>query len=184
MEGESNSNDRQTVQEVLQGRTEAFSRLVEKYKRPVFNLTLRLTGSRQDAEDLAQETFLKAYVGLKRFDIQRRFFPWLFTIAVNTVRSHLKKTPPVRHVLSDAAAPDADVDPRFDPQRRLENKQRRQHIAVALQQLPVEQREAVVLRYFQELSFNDIATVCNVSLSTAKMRVYRGIQRLAFIWER
>ena len=182
MEGESNSSDRQIIQEVLQGRSEAFSRLVEKYKRPVFNLVLRLTGSSQDAEDLAQETFLKAYSGLKRFDIQRRFFPWLFTIAVNTVRSHLKKNPPVRHSLSDTAA--AAIDPRSDPQRRLEKKQRRQQIADALQQLPVEQREAVVLRYYQDLSFNDIAAVCSVSVSTAKMRVYRGVQRLALIWKR
>ena len=71
--------------------------------------------------------------------------------------------------------------PESNPQQRLESKQQRQKIADALQQLPFDQREAVVLRYYQDLSFNDMAAVCSVSVSAAKMRVYRGIERLAFI---
>ena len=64
---------RRIIREVLQGQTESFARLVDHYKHPVFNLAFRMTGSRQDAEDLSQETFLKVFLGLKRFDLQRRW---------------------------------------------------------------------------------------------------------------
>jgi RNA polymerase sigma-70 factor (ECF subfamily) len=94
------------IQQVLQGQTEAFALLVDHYKGPVFNLAYRMTGSRQDAEDLTQETFLKAFLGLKRFDRQRRFFPWLFTVAVNTVRNHLKKTASGRPARSTVGMPE------------------------------------------------------------------------------
>ena len=175
--------NRRIIREVLQGRTEAFARLVDHYKQPVFNLAYRMTGSRQDAEDLSQETFLKAFLGLKRFDLQRRFFPWLFTIAVNTVRNHLKKTASNPTAPSAAGMPDLLSGSAGNPEKRLTDKQQRIQISDALQQLPIEQREAVVLRYYQDLAFDDIAVVCDVTLSTAKMRVYRGIQHLARIWE-
>jgi RNA polymerase sigma-70 factor (ECF subfamily) len=70
-----------------------------------------------------------------------------------------------------------------NPESRLADKQQKAQIAEALQKLPIEQREAVVLRYYQDLAFDDIAAVCDVPLSTAKMRVYRGIQKLAQIWD-
>ena len=175
--------NKEIIKQVLQGQTEAFARLVEHYKGPVFNLAYRMTGSRQDAEDLTQETFLKAFLGLKRFDRQRRFFPWLFTIAVNTVRNHLKKTASGRPARSAVGMPELSSRSASDPENSLADKQQRMQIAEALQKLPIEQREAVVLRYYQDLAFDDIATVCHVPLSTAKMRVYRGIQKLAQIWD-
>jgi RNA polymerase sigma-70 factor (ECF subfamily) len=182
MDGERDRSDRQVIREVLQGRTQAFERLVENYKGPVFNLAFRMTGSRQDAEDLAQETFLKAYLGLKRFEIQRRFFPWLFTIAVNTVRNHLKIKTPAMAARSGAGAQGLPAGPESNPERRLVSKQQRQTMADALAALPLQQREAVVLRYYQDLAFEDIAAVCGVTLSTAKMRVYRGVEHLARIF--
>jgi RNA polymerase sigma-70 factor (ECF subfamily) len=175
--------NKEIIREVLQGRTEAFARLVERYKGPVFNLAYRMTGSRQDAEDLTQEAFLKAFLGLKRFERQRRFFPWLFAIAVNTVRNHLKKTASHRPARSDVGIPSPSSGSANNPEKNLADKQQRMQIAEALQKLPIEQREAVVLRYYQDLAFDDIAAVCDVPLSTAKMRVYRGIQKLAQIWD-
>jgi RNA polymerase sigma-70 factor (ECF subfamily) len=182
MDGERDRSDRQVIREVLQGQTQAFARLVETYKGPVFNLAFRMTGSRQDAEDLAQETFLKAYLGLKQFNVERRFFPWLFTIAVNTVRNHLKKKTPAMLPRSDAGEQGLPAGPESNPERRLVSKQQSQTMAVALAALPLQQREVVVLRYFQDLPFDDIAAVCGVPLSTAKMRVYRGIEHLARIY--
>ncbi len=181
MESEQDKSDQRIIREVLQGQTEAFAHLVDKFKGPVFNLALRMTASRQDAEDLAQETFLKAYLGLRRFNLERRFFPWLFTIAVNTVRNHVKKKQPVLVSHPDPGSPDLPSKPESGPERRLESKQAKEKMADALQKLPFEQREAVVLRYYQDLSFDDIAAVCHVSVSAAKMRVYRGLQRLALI---
>ena len=181
MDNERDKSDRQIIEAVLEGDTLAFARLVERYQGPVFNLAFRMTGSRQDAEDLAQEIFLKAFLGLKRFDLQRRFFPWLFAIAVNTVRNQVKKKQPP--VTSNADAANAKQAPATEnsPQQRLENKQDRQKLAGALQQLSLEQREAVVLRYYQEMTFDEIAEVCSTSLSAAKMRVYRGLQHLGRI---
>lgn len=174
---------RRIIREVLQGQTEPFAKLVEHYKGPVFNLAYRMTDSRQDAEDLSQETFLKAFLGLKRFDSKKRFFPWLFSIAVNTVRNHLKKTASGRQARSNIGMPDLSMGSAGNPEKRLTDKQQGLQIAEALQKLSIEQREAVVLRYYQDLTYDDIAAVCDVPLSTAKMRVYRGIRLLARIWD-
>ena len=180
-QNKSYTSDRWIIREVLQGRAQEFTRLVDRYKGPVFNLALRMTGNHQDAEDLAQETFLKAYLGLKGFQPQRRFFPWLFTVAVNTVRNHLKKKPSAPVVHLDAGRQEMVSGPQGNPETQLAEKQKKERIDAALQHLSIEQREAVVLRYYQDLPFDDIAAVCDVPVSTAKMRVYRGIQRLSLI---
>ena len=87
--------ENETIQSVLNGDREKFALFVDKYKGPVFNLVYRLTGSRHDAEDLAQETFIKAYKALNSFQLKKKFFPWLYTIAINLTRNHLKKKKPL-----------------------------------------------------------------------------------------
>ena len=87
------------IRRILSGEHEAYALLVEKYKGPVYNLASRLTGRHQDKEDLAQEIFIRAFEALERFDETKRFFPWLYTIALNVIRNHKKKKSPVPVVL-------------------------------------------------------------------------------------
>ena len=80
------------IARVCRGEQTAFAVLVDAYAKPIFNLAFRMTGNHQDADDLAQETFLRAYQKLNRFDSEKKFFTWLYTIALNIIRNHLKSS--------------------------------------------------------------------------------------------
>ena len=173
------TEENQIIERVIAGDYDAYAFLVDAYKEPIFNLAFRMTGSYQDADDLAQETFIRAYHKLRRFDPEKRFFTWLYTISLNLIRNHLKKKKQdlsqqtTERTVSEAGNQGEDqvAQDMMKAQdiRRLEN---------CLQKLPTDLREAVVLRFYQDLSFEEIATVSDASVSAVKMRVYRGLERL------
>jgi RNA polymerase sigma-70 factor, ECF subfamily len=174
--------DRQEEQDVIarvhRGERAAFAVLVDAYAKPIFNLAFRMTGSRQDADDLAQETFLKAYRKLKQFDPEKKFFTWIYTIALNIIRNHLKSSPERTARMAATAITSSDpVDP-ANPEELFLDREKAQFLAICLHQLPSDLKEAVVLRYYQDLSFDEIATITDASVSAVKMRVYRGLERL------
>jgi RNA polymerase sigma-70 factor (ECF subfamily) len=174
--------DRQEEQDVIaqvhRGERAAFAVLVDAYAKPIFNLAFRMTGNRQDADDLAQETFLRAYRKLKRFDPEKKFFTWLYTIALNIIRNHLKSSPERTARIAEMNHPPSDpVDP-ANPEGLFLDREKAQLLEICLQKLPSELKEAVVLRYYQDLSFDEIATITDASVSAVKMRTYRGLERL------
>jgi len=174
--------DRQEEQDVIaqvrRGERAAFAVLVDAYAKPIFNLAFRMTGNRQDADDLAQETFLRVYQKLKRFDPEKKFFTWLYTIALNIIRNHLKSSPERTARIAEMAHPPSDpVDP-ANPEGLFLDREKAQLLEICLQKLPSELKEAVVLRYYQDLSFDEIATITDASVSAVKMRAYRGLERL------
>jgi len=174
--------DRQEEQDVIaqvrRGERAAFAVLVDAYAKPIFNLAFRMTGNRQDADDLAQETFLRAYRKLKRFDPEKKFFTWLYTIALNIIRNHLKSGPERTARIAEMGHPPSDpVDP-ANPEGLFLDREKAQLLEICLQKLPSELKEAVVLRYYQDLSFDEIATITDASVSAVKMRAYRGLERL------
>ena len=166
------------VRAVQQGRTQAFAHLVSAYQSRIYNLAYRMTSRPADAEDLTQEAFLKAFQAIKSFDTGKRFFPWLFTIALNVIRNHLKKegSRPVAgpEYLADVRASDSAEE----PETRLIRQEAQKRLAAALTLLPVDQREAVIMRYYLDLSFDDLAEALGISLGAAKMRVKRGLEML------
>jgi RNA polymerase sigma factor (sigma-70 family) len=116
------------VQEILLGRRGLFAELVEEFERPVFSLALRMTGSPSDAEDLSQEIFVRAWLNLDKYEPQKKFFTWLYTLALNVIRNHLKKkilrvrlfsrkiTQPMKHP--------ARIPPNYWPQSNSSNTSR------------------------------------------------------------
>lgn len=167
------------IQRILCGDHEAYARLIDEYKAPVYNLVLKLIDNREHAEDLAQEIFIRAFEALDRFDIRKRFFPWLYTIALNIIRNHNKKKKPllmrnIETLLGSRRAAAAQ-----NPEHMVQSKQASQILSRCIRKLPLAQKEAVVLRYYQELTFEDIAEIQNVNISTAKMRVYRALKHLS-----
>jgi RNA polymerase sigma-70 factor (ECF subfamily) len=171
--------ERQIIRRVRDGERDAFAELVVTHQRSVYNLIFRLTGSVQDADDLSQEAFMRAFEALGQFDTSRRFFPWLYTIALNVVRNHHRGR---RSPLDGASQitpdfPDNHSGPK--PEELMQRKQASEALFNCIQRLPAQQKEAVVLRYYQELSFEEVAEILVINLSTAKMRVYRGLQRLS-----
>ncbi len=162
---------------VLKGEREAYALLVDAYRTQIFNLAYRMTGSYDEAADLAQESFIQAYLNLKKFRQDRRFFPWLHTIALNIIRNHCKKQKRERSLSATPAAQEL-YTPEECPEKILLGDERTQKLVAALQSLPLDQREAVILRFYQALSFEEIAATTGFSLSAVKMRVYRGLENL------
>ena len=168
---------------VLEGDRDSYALLVDTYKGPIFNLAFRMTGSYEDASDLAQETFVKAFENLGSFDQERKFFTWLYTIGLNIVRNHLKreKKMPLRGFSEDTDLPSRDNS--SNPEHSLMRDQRVHRLNICLRNLSFNLREAVVMRFYQELSFEEIAEISGLSLSASKMRAYRGLEKLREMME-
>ncbi|MBU1398047.1 MAG: RNA polymerase sigma factor [Proteobacteria bacterium] len=173
------TEENQIVERVLQGEHGAFAALVDAYKGMIFNLAFRMTGSRQDADDLSQETFIRAYRNLRQFDPRKRFFTWIYTICLNIIRNHLKKQG--REMTRENAgrsSSEAGIDQGAQAERDVMQAQETGRLEICLRKLPGDLREAVVLRFYQGLSFEEIAAISDASLSAVKMRVYRGLEQL------
>ena len=172
------------VRGILQGRTDLYAELVGEFQKPIYNLALRMTGSPADAADLTQDIFVRAWINLDKYDSEKKFFTWLYTLALNLIRNHLKKKTLI--VSNDAFRPQGDtVDPSCgaDPAVALAIKQRERRIQELLLNLPTDQREALLLRFFSDLSYDEMAAILRVSQSGAKMRVSRGLMRLRALFK-
>ena len=178
-----NGDDQRVIAAVLAGETDAYAVLVERYQKPIYNLMVRMTGSTWDALDLAQETFIKAFEQLHRFRLGKRFFPWLYTIGLNHSKNFIRQRRSVQTSSLDGCETGCDPgNPRMEEEKlcaRLDAVR----ITKALEELPFDYREAVILRYHEELSMDEIASVLGISVSGAKMRVHRGLKKLREILE-
>jgi len=175
--------DEELVRRHLAGDRRAFAVLVERYAGPVFNLAYRLTHDRPEAENIAQETFLRVYQALPQSDWRRPFKPWLFTIAVNLCRDWARR----RRMwtfsdLEDRAGDESGIEALPDeaplPADRLEEEELRQALQRAVDNLPPAYRAAVVLRYTEGLSYEQIATALDLPLNTVRTHLSRARQRL------
>ena len=177
MEMES-SPDRDLVEQTRRGRVDAYGELVRRYQTSVFNVCYRMLGERQEAEDLAQEAFLRAYQRLETFDAGRPFGPWIRKVAANLCLNSLQRQRPPRLPLDDeyddpvdSGQPDpADVHERADQAARL----RRQ-----LTPLPAHYRAVIELRHFQDMTYEEIAKELTISIGDVKTHLFRARRLLA-----
>ncbi len=165
----------QLVNYCLQGDESAMLELVDRYKQRVFALCFRMLGQRQDAEDAAQETFVRLLKNLARWDQSREFEPWLFTIAANRCRTMLaaRKRRPTPQPL---AVPIADQSPSAAPLMHLSEE-----VNLALTRLRREYRQAFMLFHDQELSYEEIAVALDRPLGTVKTWIHRARAELVRI---
>jgi RNA polymerase sigma-70 factor, ECF subfamily len=164
------------------GNAQAFNRLVLKWEKLVYNLALRMLKDREEAAEATQEIFLQAFKGIRRFRQDSRFSTWIYRIALNFCSNHIKQRPPGIHLSLD------DERSRSNPAETLtvvesqtgellrSEKQRR--VLGALARLLPEQQAVIELKFFQELTFEEIAEVLDVPLSTIKSRLYAGLDML------
>jgi RNA polymerase sigma-70 factor (ECF subfamily) len=162
------------VARVLKGEKQAYAMLVDAYKSPIYNLAYRMTGSSDDADDLTQDTFIRAYQYLWRYDTRHKFFTWLYTLALNLIRSHLRKKN-LYNKSSEELSAHLLSDKNPSPETELIETQ---EIGVYLLRLEEESRALLIMKYMQELSFEEIAQITGKSLSAVKMSVYRGFEKL------
>jgi RNA polymerase sigma-70 factor, ECF subfamily len=175
------SSEAQWLTQARNGDDDAFSKLVEAYQRPVFNLCYRMTGDAGEAEDAAQETFLRAYQSLKRYDPQRSFITWLLSIAAHYCidqlrRRRLPSTP--LDVLPDEAVPDGQPGPETLTSRSEEQRLLRS----ILSSLNPQDRATIVLRYWYDMSEEEIAGSLSLTVSAVKSRLHRSRRELARLW--
>ncbi len=161
---------------------QAFSHLVEVYQRPVHNLCYRMLGNAEDAEDAAQETFWRAFQAINRYDMQRSFITWLLSIAAHhCIDLQRKRRLPIIDVdlLTDMDA--ADSNP--GPEKLLGSKQEQEHIEKLLSNLKEQDRAVIILRYWHELSEEEIARTLSLSVPAIKSRLHRARKQMAIIWQ-
>lgn len=170
-----NSPDANLIYEILAGDAEAYAIVVKRYQKPIFNLMLRMTSSDEDARDLTQETFVRAYEKLEQYKASSPFFPWLYTIGMNLARDFQRRAKVSRNALETLSG---QPDPPSNPAEGLHENVEAERVYQLLQTLPPDYREALVLRFQEGLSVGELASALGVSVSGAKMRVHRGLTRL------
>ena len=165
------------VDQALRGDRAAFGQLMHRYAGAVYNLSYRMLGSAEDAEDASQEIFLRAYTRLASFDRQRRFSTWLLSVGSNYCIDRLRRRRFSWLTLDDAAF--ALPSKERSPERIALDHEQQAIVQRALQQLPENYRMITVLRYWSDLSYEEIAKVTGLPESTIKTRLHRARHMLA-----
>jgi len=168
------------VRKAQQGDMDAFESLVRKYQQRVYALCRRLTGAHQSADDLAQETFIKAYYALERFDTQWPLYPWLRRIALNTGLNYLKarkrERPLLEGTLGGRRTPFSA--PADGPEEQLERAEFEARFERAVASLPADQRSVFVLRFQESMSYEEISRTLDLPIGTVMSRLNRARQKL------
>jgi RNA polymerase sigma-70 factor, ECF subfamily len=172
--------DQDLALDALNGETQAFGELVQRYQAAVFNICYRLLGERREAEDLAQEAFIRAYQRLYTYDPQRPFGPWIRRVAANLCINHLELKHGASYSLEDEWDHPGLIQP-DNPETLLSKNEYAEGVRQALRALPAHYRAVIELRHFQEYSYAEIAAQLGVPLSDVKSRLFRARQILAQI---
>jgi RNA polymerase sigma-70 factor (ECF subfamily) len=165
-------DDPTLVRRCLAGDRRAFEELVLRYQRPVYNAALRMLHERQDALDVAQTTFMKAFEHLASYDPSHRFYSWIYRIAVNETLNALGSRKPA------AKINDEEPDETPGPERQLEGEQASRALEDALMRITPELRSVVILRHVMHLSYQDMADILQLPPKTVKSRLYSARQLL------
>ena len=162
--------DRDLIAQARRGHVEAYNVLITRWEKRVFNYLYRLVGQREDALDLSQDVFLKAYQNLKKLDDSAKFAGWLFRIAHNEAYSLLRKNRPETEIVAELKTSEASD--------RLYPVELNLTVARALERLSPDQREAVLLKVYQGFKFEEMAEILGCPVSTIKSRLYTALDLL------
>ena len=174
----------QWIAEARCGDKEAFSHLVEKFQKPVFNICYRMLGTPTAAEDAAQEAFIRAYLALDRYDPKRSFATWLLSIASNYCLDQLrKKKVTILSMDSDKHAWLTPPDPGPSPEKVALDKEKRVLVQSILAELPETDRAAVILQYWHDYMYKEIGETLDLSSSAVKRRLFRSRKLMAEKWQ-
>jgi len=177
--------DEQLLQEYLDGAAASFELLVRRHTQELYQFALRFTSDSVAAEDVVQETLLQIHTSAGNFDPKRRFKPWLFTVAANKARDHLRRRKRRRELPFDAKIPSEDqAGQRFidllsgdedAPDGELLLDEKRRIVKSAIDQMPVKLREVLILAYYHRLPYKDIVDVVGIPLGTVKSRLHAAV---------
>ncbi|MGD2058247.1 MAG: sigma-70 family RNA polymerase sigma factor [Anaerolineales bacterium] len=164
------------------GDDEAFREVVEAFQGPVFNLCYRMLGNAQEAEDAAQEAFLKAYRNIKRYDPDRKFLNWILSIASNHCIDRLRRRRMQFISLDEWLPRFENPAPNPGPEQSVADQEMQEDVRQMLDRLGSTDRAAVILRYWYDYSYDEIAESLSLSVSAVKSRLHRARRFLAEQW--
>ncbi|ETI66434.1 MULTISPECIES: RNA polymerase sigma factor SigW [Neobacillus] len=172
------------IKQVIKGDQNAFGEIVEIYKNSVYQLCFRMLGNRHEAEDMAQEAFIRAFVNIHTFNQDLKFSTWLFRIATNLCIDRIRKKKPDYYLDAEVAGTEGltmysqipDKTPL--PENEVESLELHETIQKEILKLPEKYRSAIVLKYIEELSLNEISEILDLPLGTVKTRIHRGREAL------
>lgn len=178
--------DRELVAAAKRGDNKAFEALLRKYRKSVYYMLLKMIKNPDDAEDLTQEAFAKAFNSIEKFDATFAFSTWLFRIATNNCIDFIRKKR-VQTVSIDQPMEGDDgsnihfdvKDDNLDPNQSMLKKQRKKYLNMAIERLPEKYRTLVELRYFKEYSYEEVAQELQIPLGTVKAQLFRARELLS-----
>jgi RNA polymerase sigma-70 factor (ECF subfamily) len=164
--------DRTAVQRCLEGDTEAFGWLIDRYERPVYNTVLHIVGNVDDAREICQEAFMKAFQHLASYDPSRKFFSWIYRVAVNEAINHVKSRKPTEALTDTLETPDANPAVHFEELEQWSELHRQ------IMNLEPNYRAVIILRHFLHMSYVEVSEILNLAEKTVKSRLFTARQLL------
>lgn len=176
-------SEKKIIEKVLGGDANAFEELVLRYEKTVYNLALRMVGDRDDAFDMTQEAFIKAYGSLSSFRGDSKFSVWIYRITTNVCLDFLRSKSRKQQVYLTVSDDDEDAqldipDPKADPEQQLIKKISMQSVEEGLKTLPDKQRQILVMRELGGMSYAEIGKALSIEEGTVKSRIFRARKRL------
>jgi len=175
-------SDEQLIEMFCSGDQKAFSQLIKRYEKELYNFLAKFIGSASLAEDVFQEVFLQVHLSADKFQTDRRFRPWLYTIASNKARDALRRRArrPALQLTANEQSSEMDLWNHLfyeetTPQDLLEQKQTKQQVRKTVEELPDHLREILILAYFNQHSYKEMAEVLNIPLGTVKSRLHAAV---------
>ena len=169
--------DEKLVSQTLKGEEGAFSTLIKRYEKQIYSLAYRLTNNKDDAQDLAQEAFIKIYKNLDKYDHERPFFPWMYKVAANVCysmlrqsKSHATEITLEKVIEFSPLIPDRNTH----PEEYYQTKETQKLVRQAIAELPERYRVPLVLKYLEEMSYKEISEILDIPVTTIETRLYRG----------
>lgn len=172
------------IKQVKKGDQNAFAEIVELFKDKVFQLCYRMVGNAHDAEDIAQEAFIRAYVNINSYDTNRKFSTWLYRIATNLSIDRLRKRKPDYFLDAEIEGTEGLTmysqipSDELQPDEMVESLEFQEWIQQEINGLPVMYRSVIVLKYIEELSLKEIGDILDLPIGTVKTRIHRGREAL------
>lgn len=172
------NNDQLYIEKILKGDTNSFAVLVDKYKDMVFSLALKVMKNREEAEEVSQDTFIKAYRSLKNFKGDSKFSTWLYKIAYHNCMDRLKKISRKYNTDTIDEVVENKISATDDVLQTIERKERAEIIKECLNELPEDERSILWFFYFEELSLKEITEVTEYSENNVKVKLHRARKKL------
>jgi RNA polymerase sigma-70 factor (ECF subfamily) len=168
-------SEREILRLVQKGDKEAYQMIVLRYMRPAYSIALGFLHNQQDALDVSQDAFIRAFRKLKLYDTEKPFFPWFYRLLKNLCLDHIKKVKRRNEVPLEEVAFFSD---------RARNKELREDLWYGIEKLPLEQREVILLRYFRQMSYKEIAELLDKPIGTVMSSLYYAKKRLRAVLEK